>query len=66
MIFFIFFYEEKDSMKKFAGAYFMEAYKDELIGLGNGNQELWWHHHISSTYFCIYNDCQIFHFDKYK
>lgn len=40
MIFFIFFYEEKDSMKKFAGAYFMEAYKDELIGLGNGNQEL--------------------------
>lgn len=40
MIFFIFFYEEKDCMKKFAGAYFMEAYKDDLIGLGDGNQEL--------------------------
>ena len=26
-------------MKKFAGAYFMEAYKDDLIGLGNGNQD---------------------------
>ena len=31
MIFFIFFYEEKDSMKKFAGAYFMKAYKDDPV-----------------------------------